>query len=91
MHRNVPVPAPMQYRYSTGQYNTQKPLREHIRITMKNINTKLQCCGSGAGSAWIRNFLSDPDPDPELEVSEPDPGQSPKLDLKMRKNHKKMN
>jgi hypothetical protein len=46
-----------------------------------------QCCGSG--SAWIRNFLSDPDP--ELEVSDPDPGQSPKLDGKRHKNHQKMN
>jgi hypothetical protein len=44
-----------------------------------------QCCGSGFGSAWIRNFLSDP----ELEISDPDPGQSPKLDGKMHKNHKK--
>jgi hypothetical protein len=43
------------------------------------VGTYFQCCGSG--SAWIRNFLSDPDP--ELEVSDPDPGQSPKLDRKM--------
>ena len=25
-----------------------------------------QCCGSGSGSAWIRNFCLDPDLDPEL-------------------------
>jgi hypothetical protein len=35
----------------------------------------------------IRNFFSDP----ELEVSDPDPGQSPKLDGKMHKTHQKMN
>jgi hypothetical protein len=51
---------------------------EHVHI---------QCCGSGSGSALIRNFFSDP----ELEVSDPDPGQSPKLDGKVHKNHKKMN
>jgi hypothetical protein len=46
---------------------------------------QMQCCGSG--SAWIRNFLLDPDP--EFEVS--DPGQSRKLDGKMHTNHKKIN
>jgi hypothetical protein len=61
---------------STGKYLDS----EHVHI---------QCCGSGSGSAWIRNFLSDPDP--ELEISDPDPGQSSKLDGKMHKNHKKMN
>jgi hypothetical protein len=60
-----------------------KMLSSFVKISL----TYFQCCGSE--SAWIRNFLSDLDP--ELEVSNPDPGQSPKLDGKMYKNHKKMN
>jgi hypothetical protein len=79
---------------STPPNKKNQSAKKRVTIAVERYKVILiglsnQCCGSGSGSAWIRNFLSDPDP--ELEVSDPDPGQSPKLDGKMHKNHQKMN
>jgi hypothetical protein len=93
----------IQENYCVGQYNSLSaiPLTagpEMAKAASYQVGNKTnlftwccrpfkQCCGSG--SAWIRNFLSDPDP--ELEVSDPDLGQCLKLDGKRHKNHQKMN
>ena len=53
------------------KYNPKSQLVIYTQTTVSSScvsDSCVQCCGSGYGSAWIRNFCLDPDPELKIRI-----------------------